>query len=163
MSVKNIITRIQEVKLDPAAEYQRFVDALSGGEGAVVMFTGHVRAIADQEKIHALTLEHYPAMTEKILARLAEDSAEKFSLNRLTVLHRVGRMVPGETIVITIAAASHRRDAFAAAELLVDRLKTQAPFWKKEECAAGTRWIAQKGSTEFEQQQIKPPVFGSPD
>ncbi len=146
MSASKIITRIQELKLDPAAEYQRFIGALKPNEGAVVMFTGHVRGVADQEKVHTLTLEYYPAMTEKILARLAEDSAQKFLLHRLTIIHRVGRMLPNDTIVIAIAAAPHRGDAFAAVELLVDRLKTQAPFWKKEDRASGARWIKQDNS-----------------
>ena len=145
-NITSITARIQEMKLEPAAEYQRFIDANDGVEGAVVMFTGHVRASADQEQILSLTLEHYPQMTEKILTRLAKESAAQFSLARLTVLHRVGRMLPGETIVVAIAAAPHRRDAFAAATLLVDRLKTQAPFWKKEDRPQGAKWVAQDGT-----------------
>ncbi len=111
--------------------------------GAVVTFTGFVR---DDNGLTALTLEHYPAMTECALATIAAQAAARWPLSGGVIVHRVGRMVPGEAIVLVAVASSHRSAAFQAAEFLMDWLKTKAPFWKAEERAGGVTWVAAKAS-----------------
>lgn len=100
----------------------------TGDAGAVVSFTGHVRAEPGSDH---LTLEHYPGMTEKCMARIVNQARERFSLANATAIHRVGRMMPGETIVLVIAVARHRQAAFDGAQFIMDWLKTEAPFWKQ--------------------------------
>jgi len=135
--------RVQEADFDMAAE----LDALQAGRadvGAVVSFTGCVRADAvpgDAEHVSALTLEHYPGMTERAIEAMVDEAARRFAVLGARVVHRVGRLLPGERIVLVAVASSHRRDAFQACEFLMDYLKTQAPFWKKEATAAGERWV----------------------
>lgn len=119
-------------------------DALSafrrglGDAGAIVSFTGVVRAEKD---VQALTLSHYPGYTEKQIAKIAARARRRFALIDALVMHRVGRMAPGEPIVLVAAAAAHRRAAFDAADYLMDYLKSAAPFWKQEETAETRRWI----------------------
>jgi len=124
--------------------------ALSVGRsdvGAVVTFTGLVRGDADDRgDLVSLTLEHYPAMTERALASIAAEAAARWPLTGGLVVHRVGRMVPGEAIVVVATASAHRAAAFDAAEFLMDWLKTRAPFWKAEERAGGTTWVAARAS-----------------
>ena len=132
--------RIQEADFDIARE----ISALTKGRtdiGAVVSFSGICRGSEKGEPIAALTLEHYPGMAETEIARHAETAMSRWPLNGLTVIHRVGRITPGENIVLVVTASTHRHAAFAAAEFLMDYLKTQAPFWKREESAAGTNWV----------------------
>ncbi len=114
--------------------------------GAVVTFTGLCRADENGEPIVALTLEHYAGMAEAEIARHVEEAASRWPLLGASVIHRYGRIVPGEPIVLVIAASSHRQAAFAAAEFLMDYLKTRAPFWKRVEKAAGTDWVEAKAS-----------------
>src|SRR5215218_9264081 len=124
--------RIQQADFDVAQE----IAALSKGRtdvGAVVSFSGICRGTEGAEPIAALTLEHYPGMAEEAIAR--------WPLQGLTFVHRFGRIVPGENIVLVVTASSHRQAAFEAAEFLMDYLKTSAPFWKREESAKGTSWI----------------------
>jgi molybdopterin synthase catalytic subunit len=109
--------------------------------GAVVSFSGICRSGEGSETIAALTLEHYPGMAEAEIARHAETAMSRWPLTGLTVIHRVGRIVPGENIVLVLTASQHRQAAFQAAEFLMDYLKTNAPFWKREESAAGTSWV----------------------
>jgi molybdopterin synthase catalytic subunit len=130
--------RIQYEDFDTAAELAALARA-----GAVATFTGHVRAEAG---LVALVLEHYPAMTEREIARHVADAERRWTLSGATVIHRVGRLVPGERIVFVATAAAHRRDAFAACEFLIDYLKVRAPFWKREEREDGTRWVEAKAS-----------------
>jgi molybdopterin synthase catalytic subunit len=116
--------------------------------GAIVTFTGICRGEENGEPIAALTLEHYPAMAEAEIARQVEAAQARWSLLGLRVVHRFGRIEPGAEIVLVVAASSHRHDAFAAAEFLMDYLKTRAPFWKQVERAEGKDWVAAKQSDE---------------
>lgn len=106
--------------------------------GAIASFLGQVRG---GEGLIALELEHYPGVTEKALERIAETAAARWTLSRAVIIHRAGRMLVGDPIVFVGATAPHRRDALDAVQYMIDVLKTQAPFWKKEETATGTRWI----------------------
>ena len=126
--------RLQREPFDAAAE----TAALTRGRtdiGAVVAFTGICRGAEDGAPIAALTLEHYPGMAEAEIARHVEEAQSRWALLGVTVIHRYGRIAPGEPIVLVLAASSHRQDAFAAAEFLMDFLKTRAPFWKQVEAA----------------------------
>lgn len=134
---------LQQRPFDVAAE----VAALTRGRtdiGAVVTFTGICRGEENGAPITALTLEHYPAMAEAEIARQVEAAQSRWSLLGVRVIHRFGRIAPGEDIVLVVTASSHRRDAFAAAEFLMDYLKTRAPFWKQVEQAGGRSWVAAK-------------------
>ena len=132
--------RIQEADFNVAQE----IAALSKNRtdvGAVVSFTGICRGTEASEPIAALTLEHYPEMAEAEIKRHAEEAIARWPLQGLTIIHRFGRITPGENIVLVVTASSHRQAAFQAAEFLMDYLKTNAPFWKQEESARGTSWI----------------------
>jgi molybdopterin synthase catalytic subunit len=134
---------LQQGPFDVAAE----VAALTRGRtdiGALVTFTGICRGEENGAPITALTLEHYPAMAEAEIARQVEAAQSRWSLLGVRVIHRFGRIAPGEDIVLVVTASSHRRDAFAAAEFLMDYLKTRAPFWKQVEQAGGRSWVAAK-------------------
>jgi molybdopterin synthase catalytic subunit len=129
---------VQEADFDAGAE----IAALSrddGGAGAVASFVGLVRD--DGGEIKAMTLEHYPGMTEKALADIVATARGRWAVRGVRVVHRVGRLLPGDRIVFVGVAAAHRGDAFAACEFIMDYLKTQAPFWKKEETPQGARWV----------------------
>ena len=110
--------------------------------GAIASFIGLVRAdpLAG-EKINAMTLEHYPGMTEKALAEIVAHAKSRWALQAVRVIHRIGRLLPGEQIVLVVVAASHRGSAFTACEFIMDFLKTRAPFWKKEETADHGQWV----------------------
>ncbi|WP_029583333.1 molybdenum cofactor biosynthesis protein MoaE [Bradyrhizobium sp. URHD0069] len=136
----NVTIRIQETDFDIARE----ISALTKGRtdiGAVVSFSGICRGDEGSETIAALTLEHYPGMAEAEIARHAETAMSRWPLTGLSVIHRIGRITPGENIVLVLTASQHRHAAFQAAEFLMDYLKANAPFWKREEGAAGTNWI----------------------
>jgi molybdopterin synthase catalytic subunit len=107
--------------------------------GAVASFVGTVRGGADG--VQAMWLEHYPGMTERAIETMCDEAARRFDVRALRVIHRVGRLLPGEQIVLVAVASAHRREAFQACEFLMDYLKTQAPFWKKETTAEGERWV----------------------
>ena len=135
--------RITDRAFDPAAE----AAALSRGRtdiGAVVAFSGICRDSEDDEKIASLTLEHYPGMAEAEIERHVQEAEQRWPLMGVRVVHRVGRIEPGETIVFVATASKHRRAAFEAAEFLMDYLKTRAPFWKKVEAAGQTNWVEAK-------------------
>ena len=139
MSVTATI-RIQQADFDVAQE----IAALSKGRtdvGAVVTFSGICRGSENGEPIAALTLEHYPGMAEAEIGRHADEALARWPLQGLTIIHRFGRIAPGENIVLVVTASSHRQAAFEAAEFLMDYLKTNAPFWKREESEKGTSWI----------------------
>ena len=132
--------RIQEGDFDIAAE----ISALTSGRsdiGAVVSFSGICRGKENGEPIAALTLEHYPDMAEAEIARHVESALARWPLQGLTVIHRVGRIVPGENIVLVLTGSQHRQAAFEAAEFMMDYLKANAPFWKREEKPTGTGWV----------------------
>jgi molybdopterin synthase catalytic subunit len=137
--------RLQREAFDTTAE----VAALTRGRtdvGAVVTFTGVCRADEKGETIAALTLEHYPDMAEAEIARHVEEARTRWPLLGVTVIHRSGRIAPGEVIVLVVTASSHREAAFAAAEFLMDYLKTRAPFWKQVEKPAGKEWVEAKAA-----------------
>ena len=114
--------------------------------GAIASFVGLARDHNDGSGVQAMTLEHYPGMTEKALAALVEEACARWSLLDVTVIHRVGRLLPGDPIVLVIVASRHRGEAFAACEFIMDALKTRAPFWKKEETPTGERWVDARAS-----------------
>ena len=125
--------------------------ALSHGRtdiGAVVAFSGICRDDENGERITALTLEHYPGMAEAEIARHVQEAEARWPLLGVRIVHRVGRIVPGETIVLVAVASKHRDAAFQAAEFLMDYLKTRAPFWKLEERPEGKSWVDSKDSDE---------------
>src|SRR6202167_4362859 len=135
--------RLQREDFDVAAEVERMTRGRTD-IGAVVTFTGLCRADENGEPIAALTLEHYPDMAKAEIARHVEEARARWPLLGVTVIHRYGRIAPGEVIVAVVTASSHREAAFAAAEFLMDYLKTPAPFWKRVETAAGTTWVEAK-------------------
>lgn len=136
---------VQSAPFDPGLELQTFT-ATASGAGAVVSFTGLVRDEAG--KLSALRIEHYPGMTEKALAEITETAIRRWSLADALVIHRHGQLLVGEPIMMVATAARHRGDAFAAAEYLMDYLKSRAPFWKQEIGAEGAAWVAAKDTDE---------------
>lgn len=139
---------VQEADFDPGAE----LAALSAGRedvGGLGCFVGTVRAGAGEgtRRIIALTLEHYPAMTRRALEGIAAEAERRWELLGITIIHRVGRLVPGERIVLVATASAHRAAALEATAFLIDWLKTRAPFWKKESFADGCEeWVAPRAS-----------------
>jgi molybdopterin synthase catalytic subunit len=132
--------RLQREDFDAAAE----AAALTRGRsdiGAVVTFTGICRGSEDGDPIAALTLEHFAEMAEAEIGRHVEEAQKRWALLGVTVIHRYGRITPGENIVLVVTASSHRGDAFAAAEFLMDYLKTRAPFWEQVEGAKSKTWV----------------------
>ncbi|MFQ5624566.1 MAG: molybdopterin synthase catalytic subunit MoaE [Paracoccaceae bacterium] len=139
--------RVQPEDFDVGAEIER----LRSGRtdiGAIVSFTGLVRDSAGGAPISDMELEHYPGMTEKALSSIEEQARERWSLQASLVIHRHGRLKPGEQIVLVVTAAPHRQAAFEAAEFLMDYLKSRAPFWKKEGTADGGRWVDARDADE---------------
>ena len=139
------IIRLQREPIAIAAEVEKLVGVRTD-VGAVVTFTGICRADENGAPIAALTLEHYPGMAEAEIARHVEEAHARWPLLGALVMHRYGRILPGEDIVLVATAASHRQAAFAAAEFLMDYLKTRAPFWKQVESADGATWVPAKST-----------------
>jgi molybdopterin synthase catalytic subunit len=137
--------RIQREPFDIAAEMAKLTRGRTD-IGAVVTFTGICRGDESGDPIAALTLEHYPGMAEQEISRHVEEAQTRWPLLGVTVVHRHGRLMPGEDIVLVIAASSHRQAAFAAAEFLMDYLKTHAPFWKQVEQAGDKTWVEARGA-----------------
>lgn len=135
------VARLEAGPLDPAAELAELTREAAGA-GAVVSFTGLARG-ADKagEPVATLVLDHHPSLTLKSLEEIAGDAMRRFEVSRVHVVHRCGKLAPGESIVFAGAAAKHRRAAFEAADYLMDRLKTEAAFWKRELSPAGSNWI----------------------
>src|SRR6185312_5807441 len=132
--------RVQEAAFDIGAE----IDALRAGDpriGAIATFVGTVRDANDGASVATMTLEHYPGMTERALADIVAEAKGRFDIVDALVVHRVGRLVPGDAIVLVAVTGAHRGDAFAACEFVMDYLKTRAPFWKKEATPDGERWV----------------------
>lgn len=138
-----MMVRLQESDFDAAAEAAALVRGRTD-IGAVVTFTGICRANPADDPIAAITLEHYPGMAESEITLHVEAATRRWRLLGVTVIHRYGRLEPGENIVLVVTAAAHRHDAFAAAEFIMDFLKTRAPIWKREERQDGARWIEAK-------------------
>jgi molybdopterin synthase catalytic subunit len=139
--------RLQEGPFDVGAE----LAALSAGRtdiGAVASFVGLVRDVAGDQAIGAMTLEHYPGMTERKLAEIEAEANARWPLQASLIVHRYGRMLPGEPIVLVATAAQHRAAALEACAFLIDWLKTKAPFWKLEETGAASRWVEARDTDE---------------
>ena len=139
--------RVQRQDFDIGAE----IEALTGGRhdiGGVASFVGITRADSggDDETVTAMTLEHYPAMTERQLADIEAEACRRWDLTASLIVHRYGRLEPGDRIVLVVTAAAHRQAALEACAFLIDWLKTKAPFWKREETAAGARWVAARAA-----------------
>ncbi|MDR5653335.1 molybdenum cofactor biosynthesis protein MoaE [Ruixingdingia sedimenti] len=138
--------RVQAEPFDPGTEAAAFTAAQGARAGAVVTFTGMVR---DAEgRLDRMEIEHYPGMTERAIAAIVAQAAERWHLLDALVIHRHGALRPGAPIMMVATAAAHRAEAFAAAEFLMDYLKSRAPFWKKEVTAAGAAWVAAKADDE---------------
>jgi|SRR2546427_9321501 len=132
--------RVQTEDFDMARE----VAALRGSDGrvgAVAAFVGIVRDLNDVAALRTLTLEHYPGMTEKALARIIDEAKSRWDIYEALVIHRIGELAPTDQIVLVAVTSAHRGEAFSACQLIMDYLKTQAPFWKKERTADGERWV----------------------
>ncbi|MFB6327111.1 molybdenum cofactor biosynthesis protein MoaE [Pantoea deleyi] len=138
-----------QIRVGPApfdmAEAYRWLAACDE-DGAVVTFTGKVRNHNLGDDVAALTLEHYPGMTEKALQEIVDAARERWPLQRVTVIHRVGELFPGDEIVLVGVTSAHRGSAFSAAEFIMDYLKTRAPFWKREATEQGDRWVDARDS-----------------
>ncbi|WP_354684485.1 molybdopterin synthase catalytic subunit MoaE [Cupriavidus necator] len=132
--------RVQRGDFDLGAE----VAALRAGNpavGAVASFIGTVRDVSEGSAVSAMELEHYPGMTEKALAQIEAAACARWALLGVTIIHRVGPLMPQDQIVLVAVASAHRGNAFAACEFIMDYLKSEAPFWKKEETPEGARWV----------------------
>jgi len=132
-----VAVRVQEEDFDLGVEAAALRGP--GDAGALVTFSGIVRG--GEGDVAAMTLEHYPGMTEAALEEIEAEACARWDLSASLIIHRVGRLMPGENIMMVAAASRHRKAAFEAAEFLMDYLKTRAPFWKKEETPEGARWV----------------------
>ena len=132
--------RIQHEDFDAGAEIA-LLRAARADIGAVATFIGVCRDRNDGARVATMTLEHYPGMTEKSIARIIDEALTRWRIIDATVIHRVGELRPMDQIVLVVVIGGHRGDAFAACEFIMDYLKTQAPFWKKEETPDGARWV----------------------
>jgi molybdopterin synthase catalytic subunit len=137
--------RIQTEDFDAGAEIAK-IRAGNPKVGAVASFVGVCRDANDGNAVATMTLEHYPGMTEKALARIVDEAIARWRVIDVTVVHRVGELKPMDQIVLVVVSGAHRGDAFAACEFLMDYLKTRAPFWKKEQTPAGARWVEARSS-----------------
>ena len=137
--------RIQFEDFDAGAEINRMRLARPD-TGAVACFIGQVRDLNDGSNVSSLTLEHYPGMTEKALAAIVEQARQRWDIYDALVIHRVGKLQPTEQIVLVVVSGAHRGEAFAACEFIMDYLKTEAPFWKKEQTPEGERWVESRSS-----------------
>ena len=132
--------RVQREDFDVGAELARLSEG-NPGIGGVCAFVGLVRDMAGEAPITAMSLEHYPGMTEKELERIEAEARQRWPIETSLIIHRCGRLEPGERIVLVATASSHRHAAFESCQFLIDWLKTRAPFWKREETAAGAHWV----------------------
>ncbi len=137
--------RVQREDFDTGKELDALTRDMTS-VGGVTSFVGLVRDVAGAEKITSMTLEHYPGMTEKLLAEIEEEARRRWPLAAVLIIHRYGELKPGDRIVLVACASSHRDAAFDACRFLIDWLKTKAPFWKLEETSAGARWVDAKDS-----------------
>ncbi len=137
--------RVQRDDFDVGAELARLTEG-NTAVGGVCVFVGLVRDMAAEDQVGAMTLEHYPGMTERQLERIDREARERWPLEETLIVHRHGRLGPGERIVLVAAASRHRQAAFDACQFLIDWLKTRAPFWKVEETTRGARWVESRSS-----------------
>lgn len=144
------MTRLATERLEPNVEYAEFQSALAD-EGAIVTFVGVARPeSADGDEVVGLFLDHHPELTGASLKEIAEDAGRRFDVSAISVVHRCGNVLPGDAIVFVATAALHRRAAFEAAEYAMDRLKTDAVFWKREDAVDGSRWIEPTLTDQFD-------------
>jgi molybdopterin synthase catalytic subunit len=151
-----VAVRVQREEFDVGAEVAR----LRGGDpgvGAVACFVGVARDVNDGAAVASLTLEHYPGMTEKALEAICEQARSRWKLIDVLVVHRVGELRPTDPIVLVVVTSAHRGDAFAACEFVMDYLKTEAPFWKRETTPDGARWVDARDSDETARLRWNPP------
>ena len=137
--------RVQREDFDIGAEIAAFRRA-DPGIGAIASFIGLVRDVNDSEAIAGMTLEHYPGMTEKALAGIVAEAKHRWDIVDALVIHRIGELKPLDQIVLVVVTGAHRGEAFAACEFIMDYLKTQAPFWKKEQTPQGAHWVEARSS-----------------
>lgn len=137
--------KVQEQAFDVGAEYAALKGARTG-VGGFALFVGSVRDISEGKDVSAMTLEHYPGMTEKALVEIETEARARWPLDDVLIIHRHGTLRPGDDIVLVITASAHRDAAFAACQFLMDWLKTKAPFWKLEASETGARWVDAKAS-----------------
>ena len=137
--------RVQEADFDLSSEIAALRQA-HPEIGAIAAFIGLVRDVNAGEAVSGLTLEHYPAMTRKALEAIAAQAKQRWKIDDVLVIHRVGRLQPSDQIVLVAVASNHRGEAFQACEFIMDYLKTQAPFWKQEHTPTGTRWVEARAS-----------------
>jgi molybdopterin synthase catalytic subunit len=147
--------RVQREAFDPAEEFKLFQEA-QGGAGGTVMFLGTVREMTEGGTIDAMTLEHYPGMTEKALREIEAEAHKRWPLLGSLIIHRYGRLLPGEHIVLALTQSAHREAAFEACAFLVDYLKTKAPFWKLEEIRGRGNWVKARESDDAAADRWKP-------
>ena len=133
--------RVQTENFDPGVELEQLRQRNKGQAGAMVSFTGLVRDLNAGDTVMQMTLEHYPGMTEKALHKIELEANERWELTASIIIHRVGPLHPDDNIVFVAAASRHRKQAFRACEFMIDTLKTEAPFWKKETLPGGARWV----------------------
>lgn len=143
--MSTVTIRVQAADFDLAQEYGQ-LRAVAPRCGAIVSFVGLVRDFNAQGDLDCIILEHYPAMTEKVLQDLVRRAQAKWPLGGVTIIHRVGQLHASEQIVLVLVASEHRAEAFEAAQYLMDFLQTEAPFWKREQGSAGSQWVEAKGS-----------------
>ena len=147
--------RVQREDFDVGAELER----LTAGNrriGGVASFIGLVRDMGDGERVTALTLEHYPGMTERKLVEIEAEAHRRWPLDAALIIHRYGRLEPGDRIVLVATASPHREAALAACHFLIDWLKTEAPFWKSEETPAGERWVESRAEDDAARERWSP-------
>lgn len=140
-----MVSRVQDVPFDIGPETEAFAKAQSG-MGAIVTFTGVVRDVAGG--LQHMLIEHYPTMTQAALEAIEAQAVKRWRLGGSLIIHRYGKLIPGEKIMMVATASPHRADAFAAADFLMDYLKSRAPFWKKEITASGEKWVSAKDEDE---------------
>jgi molybdopterin synthase catalytic subunit len=144
--------RVQSEDFDVGAE----IAQLRRGNpaiGAIASFIGLVRDVNEGDRVSEMTLEHYPGMTERALEDIVEQARERWNILDVLVVHRVGRLRPLDQIVLVVVSGAHRGEAFSACEFVMDYLKTQAPFWKKEQTPEGSRWVEARDSDDVAAQR----------
>ena len=139
----SILVKVQKEKIAVGGLIEQLMDLSEreGEVGAITTFIGRVRGKEETRHVNELFLEHYPTMTEKKIMEIVCSASKKFSINGCIVIHRIGKLVPGELIVFVGVTSRHRKDAFEACSYVMDFLKTEAPFWKKEKGSTGEKWI----------------------
>lgn len=151
-----ILVSVQSDDFNLQHEYDALCEN-NTADGAVVTFVGRVRDLAENSNVTALTLEHYPSMTEKTLTELAQSAKQRWPISQVRVIHRYGTLGPADQIVLVAVSSPHRTAAFESAQYLMDFLKTNAPFWKKEHTNDGDYWVeAKQADVDQERQWSKP-------